>query len=209
MKFILKLYIGIHDWVHPRVMSRVGCACFDGIHPKEGFGLRFRFFRNNVCDTDRVIDVACGTGTILGHISDRIKTGVGLDLSKKQIGLAAKFNNRRNIEFLCGDIFSFDYSSLNYNVAIFSHILEHIDDVSGFLRKVNADKLLICVPSQEGWYSRLKWRLGLDVRTDVSHYREYYVDTLRLHVENAGYRVDYIGFNEDGNIVCRAYNDKE
>jgi len=208
VEFLLRNYIRIHDWIHPRVMSRLGCAIYDGLHPKEVFGLRYKFFRDNVSSTDRVVDIACGTGSILGHISDCISYGVGVDLSNLQINLANRHNCRRNLDFYVGDIFEFDYSRVEFNVAILSHILEHIDDVVGFLKYIDVDKLLICVPSEEGWYSRLKWQLRLDTRTDASHYREYTKGGLRWHLEHAGYRVDYIGFNEDGNIICRAFNEK-
>lgn len=201
------LYIWLHDWFHPRIISRLGCFIY-GIHPKEKFGFRYKFFRDNICKDDDVIDIACGTGTILGRISDKIRSGLGIDMSIGQIQLARKYCTAYNLQFYMYDIFDFDYDDEKYNVVIMSHILEHIKNPVEFLRKIHADKLLICVPSKEGWYSRLKIRLGLDVRTDAGHYREYTVGLLEDHVNDAGYRVDYVGFNGDGDIICRAFNEK-
>lgn len=209
MQFLLKNYIRVHDWIHPRVLSRLGCYVFDGRHPKEYLGNRYKFFRDNVSKDDIVIDIACGTGFILDSIAQKIKYGFGIDFSESQIALARKFNGWSNIGFEIENIFDFDYSGYNYDVVIMSHILEHIKDAVWFLRKIDANKLLICVPSTENWYTQLKWFLGLNMMTDAGHYREYNLYNLKLQVEEAGYIVDYVGFNEDGDIVCRAFKNEK
>jgi len=113
-----------------------------------------------------------------------------------------------NIEYTVSDIFDINYKSLKkdikYNTAILSHILEHIKDVPSFLKRLNAEKLLICVPSQENWRTKLLIEMGLPYFSDSTHYREYTRKMLINDLSKAGYKVSYIGFNPEGEIVCKA-----
>ena len=207
MLFLFKLYLWLHEIVHKRVVSRLGTAVY-GIHPKEYFGKRYEFFMVCVGKNDIVLDVACGTGTILFKIKDLIKKGYGVDHSKKQIELCDKLHWAKNLSYSKLDIFDIDYKSIKnnvkYNIAIFSHILEHIEDVPSFLNKVDADKILICVPSEDNWYRLLMNGLGLDIRTDRSHFREYNMDMLLKELDVAKYHINCMGHNSDGDIVCNA-----
>lgn len=178
------------------------------VDPKEIFGYRHEFFLLHVGKDDVVLDVACGTGTILFMIKDRIKRGYGVDYSSKQIKLCNKFHSADNLSFHEADVITLDYNHLKkeirYNVAVFSHFLEHVENVSDLLMKVNADVILVCVPSSEGWYRKMMIALDLDNRTDRGHYKEYDIDTLIAELHEAGYSPDNIGYNSDGDIVCCA-----
>ncbi len=67
-------------------------------------------------------------------------------------------------------------------------------------------KVLVCVPSQENWRFQYKKSLGLDARTDPTHFREYTTQMLRDEAEKAGYRSTDCYFNSEGEIfgVLRA-----
>lgn len=206
--FILKRYLWLHEILHKRIISRLGRKVYGGLHPKEILGRRAEMFRMYVCPSDVVLDVACGSGDIIYSLRSKIKTGYGIDLSDKQIGLSKKHHVADNIHFKKIDIFKVDYkkfkSEVKYNVAIFSHIIEHINDVSGFLKRVDADKVLICVPSYGHWYRLLMMDLGLDIRTDRGHIKEYDMDVLIDELDAAGYKPEVMGYNSDGDIFCGA-----
>lgn len=114
-----------------------------------------------------------------------------------------------NIEYLEHDILSLDYEKLKkefgYTIAIFSHILEHINDVPTLLNKVKADKILITVPSQENWFAQFLHYMGMPYG-DPSHKREYTREMLKTELTSASYRIDFMGFNSEGEIICKAGN---
>jgi SAM-dependent methyltransferase len=205
--FILRCYLWLHEWIHKRVISRLGRRIY-GLHPKEVIGRRHESFAKHVCRDDIVLDVACGSGSVLYHISGIIKNGFGIDYSDKQIELCKKFSAADNISFKKADVLDIDYKQakkdMNYNVAIFSHFLEHISDVTGFLKKVDAERILICVPCYDHWYRILMMDMGLDIRTDRSHVKEYTHKELIDEVTKAGYEITVIEYNTDGDIFCSA-----
>ena len=207
ISFILKCYMWLHEILHKRIVSRLGCAVY-GLHPKEALGRRFELFWMYVGKDDIVIDIACGSGSILHAIKDKIKQGYGIDLSQKQIDLCNKLHAADNLYFQRADILNTDYkqarAEIKYNVAIYSHILEHIDNVPEFLNKVDADRILVCVPSCANWYRLLMKDLGLDIRTDRGHKREYDVDMLLEEIDAARYEPEVIGYNSDGDLFCAA-----
>jgi SAM-dependent methyltransferase len=187
-----------------RVLIRVFC----GVHPKNVFNYRYEFFLENVGPVDVVIDAGCGTGLILNKIASRIKKGYGLDHDPRLPEYWKAFVHGDNVEPVLTDLSTFDFASFRsktgYNLCIVSHILEHIEDVPSFLKRINADRLLICVPSQENWRAQLLIHLGLPFKTDPTHFREYTRELLRNELERAGYRPVLMGFNAEGEITCRA-----
>jgi SAM-dependent methyltransferase len=210
--FILRRYVWLHEILHKRVISRLGCAIY-GIHPKEYFGRRYEFFSMYVGKNDVVIDIACGAGTILYKLKDKIKKGYGVDYSEKQIDLCKKLHSAGNLSYHKVDVLNMDYKhakgEVRYNVAILSHILEHVEDVPSLLNKVDAEKILICVPSEDHWYRLMMKGLSLDIRTDRSHFREYNIDMLLEELDKAKYHANCAGYNSDGDIVCYAVKNKE
>jgi SAM-dependent methyltransferase len=207
----LKPYLRYHDRIHEFVISRCGFAMFDGLHPKNVFNYRSEFFVENVDKGDIVIDIACGTGLILKKLSPFIARGYGIELSKQNLKICGAKHSAKNIEYIDDDLFRIDYRNLKrelgYNTAIFSHILEHVEDVPALLSTVDAEKLLICVPSQENWYSQLLIHLSLPYFKDSTHYREYTRSMLRKELSLAGYEIEFLGFNQEGEIVCKAMGD--
>ncbi len=208
LKYFLMMYLFLHERLHERVFHSLAVRYFGGLHPKNIFNYRSEFFINNVQSDDIVVDVACGTGRILNAISPKIKFGVGLDYDSKNIDKSRKFFSKENLIFQVADALNFDYSELKkthkVNKAIFSHILEHIEDVPALLKNVAVNEILICVPSQENWYRQTLKSLGLRYTTDPTHFREYTRSMLQDELTASNYRIVFMGFNSEGEIVCRA-----
>jgi SAM-dependent methyltransferase len=186
---LLKGYLELDHQFRPGIIAKHGFSLFGGVHPKNVFNFRYEFFAENVNSNDVVLDVACGSGIILKRIASLIAKGYGLDRDVKSLDLTEVAGLPANIQLISGDIFSTNYISLQnetgYSVVFLSHILEHLENVPAFLRMVLAEKLLICVPSQENWLSALKKSLGLDIRTDGTHFREYTREMLRDELNQA------------------------
>jgi len=213
----LKRFLTCDHRTRNKVIADFGMPLFEGMHPKNIFNFRYQFFLENVGPQDVVLDVACGSGLLLSKIAPAIQAGFGVELSKQQLELCRTHHAQKNLSFIEGDIFKFDYASLSaasdmsgtgharsVSIALFSHILEHIEDVPSLLRKVAAPTVLICVPSQENWLTQLKIHYGLPYLTDATHFREYTREMLAKELTAAGYRTSFMGFNSEGEIICRA-----
>jgi len=207
-QIIVKGLLCFRRWFDMFFLDRLLIRSFNGTHPKNVFNYRYEFFLENLDPEDVVIDAGCGTGFILSKIASRIKKGYGLDHDQRLTEYWKAFAHGQNVEPVLADLATFDFASFRskarYNVCIVSHILEHIEDVPSFLKRINADRLLICVPSQENWRAQLLIHLGLPFKTDSTHFREYTRSMLRDELERAGYRPVLMGFNAEGEIVCRA-----
>ena len=205
---IFKRYLKFHRWFHPRMFAKFCEPLFEGLHPSNVFHYRSEFFIENVCPSDIVIDIACGTGRMMHELSPYIKKGYGIEIDRKNMDLCKSKHGNANIEYIEGDIFKLDYEEFKKNtgcnIAVLSHILEHIENVPSFLKELNAETLLICVPSQQNWFSQLLIHLELPYFTCNTHFREYTREMLQTELTTAAYRIDFMGFNSEGEIICKA-----
>lgn len=196
LRFILKNIEPRLTWL----IDRLAIRSHGGLHPKNIFGFRHEYFATRLTESDRVLDVACGSGALLKSLEGKVATRMGIDLDPP--GECA------GVEWVRADVLSFDFSQLKvvspYSVAVFSHILEHLEAPAQLLRRVGAPRILICVPSEENWRSQLKIAYGVEHRTDPTHIREYTRAGLLSDLKQAGYRAVEIGFNSEGEIVCEA-----
>ncbi|MEI6437724.1 MAG: class I SAM-dependent methyltransferase [Candidatus Omnitrophota bacterium] len=208
LRGLASIYLQVRRTLDSRFLDRALIRVFGGVHPKNVFNYRWEFFAEHVSSDDVVIDVGCGTGLILSKITSKIKAGYGLDHDPKLEKYWLAFPHGDNIKPVTVDWHSFDFEAFarktGYGVAIFSHVLEHIEDVPALLKRVKAARLLICVPSQENWRTQLLIHWGLPFMTDPTHFREYTRAMLRAELEVVGYRVLEMGFNAEGEIVCSA-----
>ena len=72
---------------------------------------------------ERVLEVGCGDGRIIGEIGLNVKEAVGVDLSEPAIRFAKAFYPETS--FLCEDVSKIDEQ---YDVVIAVEVLEHIED---------------------------------------------------------------------------------
>ncbi len=204
----LKQFLLTDNLIRETFIFKYGQRLFGGLHPKNVLNYRYPFFSENVGFDDVVLDVACGTGLILNKISPIIKRGIGLDYDQDNLEMFNAHHKKSNLEMRLADIYKIDYKKLqketNYNVAIFSHFIEHVEDPISLLKNVDADTVLICVPSQEKWLAQLKKRLDIPFITDPTHFREYTRKMLLDELVSAGYAADFIGFNPEGEIIAKA-----
>lgn len=205
---LLKQYLLTDHQTRQWFIAKSAMPLFQGLHPKNVFNYRCEFFLENVDEDDVVIDIACGTGLILYKVSPRVKKAYGIEIDSNNLGICKSRHAAQNVEYLCDDILKINYKELKkitgYTVAIYSHILEHIENVPEFLKRIGAAKILVCVPSQENWLAQLKIYLELPYLLDDTHFREYSREMLSQELKQAGYSIKYMGFNPEGEIICRA-----
>jgi demethylmenaquinone methyltransferase/2-methoxy-6-polyprenyl-1,4-benzoquinol methylase len=78
-----------------------------------------------------VLDIGCGTGGFALKLAARCRHVTGLDISKKQIGIAKKRMTKRkitNIDFVHVDAGEFDQiSDRKYNLGVLSFVIHEMD----------------------------------------------------------------------------------
>lgn len=200
----MRLLLKAEKALRGRLVDRFSIRMFGGLHPKNIFQFRAQFFSEFLSPEDRVIDIACGTGAALHFLATRIQAGLGIEKDAKVVALA-KSRSPKNVTYLEANIFEVDYAKVReefrYNVAIFSHILEHLKNPEEIVSRVGAAKVLVCVPSEENWYRQFLKSMSLDHRSDPDHVREYDRQSVRKILENTGYKVTFVGFNPEGEIL--------
>lgn len=201
---IIKVLLNIDNFIY-RKISKYAVMLGKGIHPKHRLMRYHDFFLNNIGTGDTVLDAGCGNGSVAFDIAKKAKNVIGIDIDEDKIEDAKKNFLPGNVEYICGDILSWD-SSKKFDVAVLSNILEHIEKRVELLKKVKnlGRKLLIRVPMiNRSWVVLYKKELGIDYRLDKTHYIEYTFDEFKNEVESAGLEIkDYsIQFGEIWAVV--------
>ena len=195
---IIILLLHLHNFTYRALTYLTPHLEPDGLHPKHRLTNYHQFFLDNISPSDVVLDVGCGNGALTHDIAAKAKAVVGVDINPRNIKEANK-KKRKNITFLCYDIFSMLESLNRYDVVVLSNVLEHLTRRSELLSKLKliAPKLLIRVPmSDRDWLTLYKKEKGISYMLDPTHKVEY---TLKFFEEELiceelkidSYRINY------------------
>ena len=152
----------------------------------------FIFRKMIVRDKDKVLDVACGTGTLLKRISKDIHIeGYGIDIAENMIKIAKE--KCPDMTFKVADSENIPFSDEYFDVMTVSAAYHHFPDVDSFAKEANrvmkeAGLLYIADP----YYSNLKGKL-INKLLPLSHSGDVKFYTPQEIVDNF----------EDNNFVCK------
>ena len=178
------------SWISSRLAFETSGQLFGDDFRNHALGLNRDSLLALISETDTVLDVGCGTGRWSEIISKKAKKVVGIDYDPTNIATAIGRNC--DVEFILVDINHGIEHLGKFNVALLTHLLEHIDNPRSLLMSLreNCESLIIEVPDRES--NALNWariKLGLDYYTDADHVREYSVSELKEDLDKAGWHI--------------------
>lgn len=206
MNKLLILIIKILMFINSKsyeLIGRFSVKLNKGIHPKHNIIKYKEWFLEKIHPKDIILDIGCNKGQIVDLLATKASFVYGIEINDNYINYAIKNNLRNNVEYICSDATSYNYSLLNkkINTIILSNVLEHIGQRVTFLKKlidqINNRKLkiLIRVPTIEReWLAVYKKLLGSEYRLDKTHYIEHTEYELKKELQEAGLKI--IGFEK-------------
>ncbi len=165
-----------------------------GVHPKHRLIRYHDFFVSRLRAGERVLDLGCGNGELAWDMAERGGVHVvAVDLDEEKISAAKMRRAHSCIQYIHGDVLE-GIPEGNYDVAVLSNFLEHIESRVAFLEMLQqttgAKRYLIRVPLYErDWRVPLKAELGVDYRLDPTHQIEYTQKESLQELEAAGLKV--------------------
>lgn len=193
-------FLHLHSWSH-MVADRLSLECeANGIHPKQRIIRYKEWFLSQIPDGAVVIDVGCHEGQMVEVLASKASFVYGIEILEERYKEAMKKRSGANIQYICGDATSYDYSGLRpINVITLSNVLEHIEHRVEFLKKLinrvqwapGKKTILIRVPSiDRDWMVLYKKERGLEWRSDLTHFTEYTEESFRQEMADAGITVE-------------------
>jgi SAM-dependent methyltransferase len=133
------------------------------------------FLKSEIAENSSVIDIGCGVGRWCQIAAKYAKNVVGIDYDEKLISLARETTEAKNVEYIVGDVTK-DLDGRRFDLALFIHVIEHIDDADKILKELHAvaSNLIVEVPDFENDPLNIV-RLEQNCRfySDGDHVREY------------------------------------
>ncbi|MEO7444648.1 MAG: class I SAM-dependent methyltransferase [Ferruginibacter sp.] len=165
--------------------------CWDDDYTQWKAGIIHSLLRKNNVYPKTVVDVGCGAGGILLHLSEKdnnIEKLEGYDISPDAIRLAAKKSNEK-LTFHLEDYTSKPHSSPDLLLCI--DVLEHIDNVYGFLGqlKKTSGHTIFHIPLDVSCRTILKPHVILQQRNAVGHIHYFSQEMAMWALSDSGFRI--------------------
>ncbi len=212
-KYLQKFVLNLHSKTYA-LSGSLASLLNEGIHPKHRIMKYKEWFLSNIQKNWVILDVGCNTGMMPEVMSIKASFIYGIEIEKKHILEAKRRRQKRNIEFICADATTYDYSPLKpVDCVTLSNVLEHIEYRVDFLKKLikqikwkDKKRLLIRVPMiDREWIAVYKKELGLEYRLDNTHYIEYTFEQLKEELLQAEIDIlsHHVKFGEIY-VICEA-----
>lgn len=195
---LMRFYLNA-AWLSNRFSHELVSAIYGAEFHNVHMGISEDLLRSVIRPSDSVLDVGCGYGRLSHLCAKFAQEVVGVDYDPANIQ-AANRNAPTNCRFVLGDV----TKDLNgtFDIAILSHLLEHIEDSVRFLKLIPARRLFIEVPDfNSNPLNAMREKLNLPCYSDADHIREYTKESLCSDIESANWTVESIE-SRNGSLVA-------
>lgn len=193
-----------HVQRHLNVLAELA---YEGRHPKHWLWKSHKqFFLDRLRTGDRVLDVGCGASAYLLWMAEMGCRVTGCDINPARVEQAKGLMSHENLRFEVRDVTnSVRAGDDRFDVAICSHVIEHIDEPVPMLAALRnyAERLFVAVPPRDNRWQKVMFQdLGLQWKDDEDHRREYTPELLREQLDAGGWRVIELNAGVDIKAVC-------
>jgi 2-polyprenyl-3-methyl-5-hydroxy-6-metoxy-1,4-benzoquinol methylase len=144
------------------------------------------------CGKARVLDVGCATGSLLAYLRQRLWETAGVEISGPQ---AEYGRSIRGLDLRAGSLEEIRFPGEYFNVAIASHLIEHLNDPSSFASEVYrilapGGRFFVTTPNISGLQARLfkgRWRSAI-----FDHLYLFSVKTLTKLLKEKSFAIEKI-----------------
>ena len=120
------------SWIFKR-MAYEFCE-IDNLEKYTPYEVRNKFIINKLSKDINIIDLGCGTGTDSRLVAPYVNSVIAVDYDSKVLKVAKNLTNEKNVTYVNKEIFKWlSNSNEKHEIAICSHIIEHLDDPIDFL----------------------------------------------------------------------------
>jgi ubiquinone/menaquinone biosynthesis methyltransferase len=91
----------------------------------------------NLGETDRVLDLACGTGDLLFAATPPARSGVGLDVTHRMLQLARQRRSDSRASVVTGDMLALPFGDARFTVVTTGYGLRNVPDLDQALREIH------------------------------------------------------------------------
>jgi len=196
--------LDVHLQRHLNVLAE---RAYNGRHPKHWLWKSHKqFFLDRLRTGETVLDVGCGASAYLLWMAEQGCRVTGCDINPDRVAQASALMSHHNLRFEVRDVTSqAPAGNQRFDVAICSHVIEHLDDPIALLASLrgHASRLFVAVPPLNNRWQKVMFQdLGLPWKDDEDHRREYTPELLREQLAAAGWRVIELHAGVDIKAVC-------
>lgn len=168
------------------------------------FALNTNFLLNHLKSGWSVLDIGCGSGRWIPIVDGKGATITGVDLNHPNIANHKKNWPRHHFFVANAEREMFELlKSESFDLAILSHILEHVTDPASFMRNLSVitSRIILEVPDlSQNPLTEIRLKLGLSCHTDDDHKFEFTFDSLSDLLRESGWNV--LDFRRSGGTCC-------
>lgn len=176
--------------------GNISCHYGNGIHTKHRHTRYHDFFTQRLRKGEKVLDIGCGNGALSYDMAQAGAQVVGIDIDSNNISFGRLRFPHPNLEFIQGNALDI-LPEREFDTVVMSNVLEHIENRIGFLqrvqKKIRPKHWLFRVPLYErDWRVPLMEEVGVDYRSDGSHFIEYTKDQFIEELQQAGLHIAFM-----------------
>lgn len=180
---------------------------YDGKHPKHYLWIEHnRYIYDNIREGDKVLDIGCGASQYTQWLAEKAQSVVGVDILPERVEKSRKMNTKANVSYEVMDVTK-DLPADTFDIAVCSHVIEHLDDPVAVLRAIaeKIPRIIVKVPLEDTfWMKSVKKDIGMYYFDDTDHRREYTMNLLKEQLEDAGWEITDLTRGYDARAVAKS-----